>query len=867
MRLSVAVAAVCLSIIGLAVADDVRASIRKPTNIAAQGLGSALQALAKDRNFQIVYVSEEINSLHSQGAVGEFSTQEALKQLLRGTGMTYRYLDEKTVTILRVSNSSEAAEPTAQAGSAGAAAPTAVGDWQRDDQVLSRLLVAQATVRGETGSGSSSVETEQGKSDRKSDQLQEVVVTAQKKSENLLSVPVPVTAISGEDLINQNQLRLQDFYTNIPGLTVVTGGMGSPQLTIRGLNTGGGNPTTALLIDDVPFGSSTTLGGGLTLADLDPSDISRVEVLRGPQGTLYGANSVGGLVKYVTVDPSTAELSGGVQAGGSDVAGGTGTGYNFRGFVNVPVSDDAAFRASAFSRKDPGYIDNINTGEDGVNRTYVEGGRLAGLWRLTDDLSLKVSALYQESRQPGPFEIYPSLGGPGFYNNDIPGADFYNSKAQAYSAILTAKLGGLALTSLTGYNVDTIRSSFDTTQGFPPGFINQYFPVNGITFPSNSDTHKFTQEFRLASPGGQWLDWLAGAFYTHEYDPSFEGYFAADTTTGQIAGVGLGVPAALTLSEYAAFTTLTFNLTDRLNIQLGGRESKYEEASAVTEYGPLVPVFQGLPSPLVEPTIETSASAFTYLLTPQFKFSPNFMAYARLASGYGPGGPNGSTTQILPAYGPEKTENYEIGTKGDFLDHTLSLDASVYYIKWQDIQVQIFDLAEHSVVYTNGSGAKSEGVEFKIDAKPLPGLTTAAWVAYDEAVLTAAFPPGAALLGINTEPGDRLPLSSKWSGNVSLQQDFGLTQRWNGFVGANVSYVGDRLGSFTGPGTPRQEFPAYWRTDLRAGVTDHSWTANLFVNNVGDNRGQVGGFNENTPPYLIYITPRTVGVNLTKLFF
>src|SRR5262249_48926184 len=155
-----------------------------------------------------------------------------------------------------------------------------------------------------------------------------------------------------------NQLRLRDYYSRVPGLNLTPGTQSGQVLSIRGISTGSGNPTVGVTVDDVPLGSSTFLGGGAVVPDFDPADLARIEVLRGPQGTLYGASSISGLIKFVTADPSTAGFTGWLQGGVSSVSHGHGAGYNARGSVNVPLSDTFAVRASGFTRKDPGFIDN-----------------------------------------------------------------------------------------------------------------------------------------------------------------------------------------------------------------------------------------------------------------------------------------------------------------------------------------------------------------------------------------------------------------------------------------------------------------------------------------------------------------------------
>ena len=192
-------------------------------------------------------------------------------------------------------------------------------------------------------------------------------------------MPVPVTALNAQALVDNNQLRLQDYYTSVPGLNVSPAVQSTQVISIRGITTGyGTNPTVGITVDGVPYGASTGLGGGQVVPDIDPGDLARVEVLRGPQGTLYGASSMGGLINFVTVDPSTEAVSGRVQVGTDEVYNGAGLGYSARGSVNVPLSDTLALRASGFVREDPGYIDNPILHINGINEAHAGEGPALG---------------------------------------------------------------------------------------------------------------------------------------------------------------------------------------------------------------------------------------------------------------------------------------------------------------------------------------------------------------------------------------------------------------------------------------------------------------------------------------------------------
>jgi outer membrane receptor protein involved in Fe transport len=542
-------------------------------------------------------------------------------------------------------------------------------------------------------------------------------------------------------------------------------------------------------------------------------------------------------------------------------------GYNFRGSVNVPLSDTFAIRVSGFTRQDPGYVDNVLTGQHGINKGENEGGRLSALWRPSQDVSLKLSALYQHSKTDGSSEVgsqigaAPSLG--DLQQSNVKGTGGYDRKFQVYSAKLVAKIGAAELTSISGYSVNTFHDSVDITTFF--GSLNQaQFGVSGAPLIDDNETKKFSQEIRLAMPLSRKIDWQFGLFYTDERSSYVQSIPAAVPATGAVVGIGLTESFPTTYQEYAAFTDLTFHITDQFDIQAGGRESRNRQTYTELDTGPLVPVTFGFPSPLVFPLLVTNESAFTYLLTPRFKLSPDLMVYARLASGFRPGGPNAEASAFgLPlSFNPDKTTSYELGVKGDAFGHTLSFDGSIYYIDWKAIQLTIVAPNGFSF-FANGSRAKSQGVELSVTAKPLTGLTIAGWAEFNDAVLTEALPANGPTYGA---PGDRLPYSSRFSGNVSIEQQFPITAQVSGFVGATESYVGAREDLFSGS-AQRQNLPAYAKTDLRAGAKYELWTASLFVTNATDKRGILtGGLGTNIPYGFEYITPRTIGLWLSRNF-
>src|SRR5579872_218385 len=821
----------------------------------------AIRDFGLQAHVQILAAGENVSGKTLHAVSGELSTEQGLNVLLAGSGLTHQYVGDHAVALVQVSDTTPTRARTQSDSQPEEKAGRSFWDRFRVAQTDQRL---GAGGGGAATRGSVTSSTDEAAARKVPGELEEVLVTAQKRTERLQDVPVPVTAISADALLESNHLQLQDYYTSVPGLSLTPALQSSMVLAIRGITTGLGNPTVGIMVDGVPYGASTLLGGGLAVPDIDPGDLQRVEVLRGPQGTLYGASSLGGLLNFVTTDPSTAGVSGRVQGGTDVVKGGTPVGYNVRGSVNVPLTETLAIRASAFTRRDPGYIDNPVLGIDGINRERVSGGRLAALWQPSDGLSVKLSALYQQMKGDGSSDVDVQPGLSGLQQSYVPGAGAYDRKTQAYSAIVTAKVGRADLTSVTGYNINSFTDSFDFSYVFAP-FVQAEFGVTGLPAFDDFKTNKFSQELRLSMPLGSRLDVLLGAFYTHEYSSILQDLVAENATSGALVGEWVHFDQPATYAEYAAFADLTVHLTDRFDLQFGGRGSHIRQTFRETDTGPYVPLFEGVSSPNIFPKSYASSSPFTYLVTPSFKLTPDLMLYARLASGYRAGGPNQASGGIVPPqYDPDKTRNYEIGLKGDFLDRRLSIDASAYYIDWKNIQLNLINAQTAAGYSVNGSRAKSQGLELQAELRPLTGLHLSGWVSWANTILTEDMPANSAVIGVS---GDRLPYSSRFSGNFSAQQDFPLWGRATGFVGALVSYVGERIGTFaTAGGSPqRQIYPAYARTDLHAGARLDSWEINLFLNNVTDRRGLLQGGLGYTPPFAFqYIQPRTTGLSVVK---
>jgi len=462
-------AALALALCRAAVGDE--PPHRVVLHIASQPIDRALADLGDQAGIQLLVRAEDIRP--GQGLAppidGELSVRDALERILANSGLIYEFLNERTVRI----RAAKTAPPKSD----------------------------EATGKPTTKTPSASTEPIRSRDDA---ELQEVVVTAQKREERLQDVPVPVTALNTEELASTNQVRLQDYFTRIPGLTVTPSEFnGAATISIRGVTSGDfTNPTVGITVDDMPYGSTTALGGGYLVPDLDPSDLARIEVLRGPQGTLYGASSIGGLLKYVTVDPSTDEITGRIQTGASGVYASAQPGYNVSGSVNLPVSDSLAVRASAFTRRDPGYIDNIQTGRDDVNDAEVSGGHFSALWNPSANLRLKFSALVQDSHLFGAPSVTIAAGLGDLQQAFLAGTGLVDRKFQAYALTVKAKLGQFDLTSISGYSINNLEDKADYTSALGSCCTSAVFGVAGTPNTDVNRTNKFSQEFRLTTAVG-----------------------------------------------------------------------------------------------------------------------------------------------------------------------------------------------------------------------------------------------------------------------------------------------------------------------------------------------------------------------------
>ena len=680
----------------------------------------------------------------------------------------------------------------------------------------------------------------------------EIIVTAQKREERIQDVPISISVVDQEQILNSGASQLIDYAAYVPGFQVDNAGSpGRSTLSLRGVAPIGPSATVGIYLDDAPIGSSGIYNRSQVFTlDLLPYDIERLEVLRGPQGTLYGASSIGGLLKYVTVQPRLDRMS--VHAGGEifDIAHGDGLGWGVNFMGSVPIIKDQLAVSASYSRRDtPGYIDNILRGEDDVNDAVQKGGRLAVLWQPADNLQVQLTALRQKTESDNFGVVYET------FNNKppAPGASFLSTNSQLpepfhsdfhfYSGRLAYDFGFAELSSTTSYSKLEILETADASRAFGPIW-------GGLAiFPASLHQKKFTEEVRLTSASSQRFEWMVGFFYTDEDNDHQQIVHALDLQGNANAFdpfAIVGLPNKY--MEYALFGNATYKFNDRVHLTGGLRWAKNEQTFTQSFAIPLLGLVSGGPG-------ESEEDVFTFSISPQFNISRDAMVYARIASGYRPGGPNVALPGFPATVDSETVTSYEAGVKANFLDRVVSLDAAVYLLDWNDLQIgQAFANGINGLV--NAGTAKSKGFEAALSVYPLPGLTLGANFAYADSECTQTTP--------NCTDGDRLPNIPKASGALTANYDFPLSGTAEGHVGGAFRFVGDRIsGAESAPDTIPVD--GYSTLDLNGSVTfDNRWTVRAYVRNLFDTEGRITSNRADTvnPGFIstVPLQPRTIGL-------
>jgi len=702
--------------------------------------------------------------------------------------------------------------------------------------------------------------------------LEEVVVTATKRSESVQDVPVSMTALSERDLQAMGAQQFFDYGTDIPnlsfGIGAADGNLAGRGIALRGIQ---GSNTTGFYIDDTPV-----------LETLDPHivDIARIEVLRGPQGTLYGAESMGGTVRIITQQPdaSGGAITGQVHVGGSWTDHG---GFNNieEGVVNIPlVADTLAVRASAFHQFDDGWFDKqIGPFDAPPTETLTKvgsmryyGGSIAIRWQPMSELSITPRIMYQRTEQDGvpyAYNYAENLVQQEVFNIDTGGTDKWYLASLTIN--YTAPFGNF-VSSTAYFDRNTFETEDDTQFT-----LYAFHALTPSPITRKLDLRRFAQEVRFASTFQGPFQLLVGGFYSDSTRPRDYEWTAQDLG---------GVPNANILSfvdsrefkEKAIFGDASYDILKNLKATVGLRW--YEDDDTFTQY--TNGAFYGnVGSTYLAPP--TSESGFTpkYLL--EYKATPDVLWYASAAKGFREGGENialppgpapigcdtdltnlGLTAADVKNYKSDSLWDYEAGFKSSFADHRYTLNATGFWIEWDSIQ-QLVSLPLCGYGVTANSGhARSQGAEVEFNGRLTPELTLGVAFGYEDARITEK--------GATPQPvGSPVYQVPKLNYAANLEYARPVTAEWSGFARLDYAYVGH---SYSGNNYPPLEYrPSYNIADLRLGGRRSQFELTAFIKNITNKHANLGdailiGAEVPGMPRFVINQPRTIGLEGRYLF-
>lgn len=724
----------------------------------------------------------------------------------------------------------------------------------------------------------------------------EVVVTANKlNSEKVLDVPGAIQAISGETLRRSGSTGFLDIANKIPGLSIQDLGPGDRKYVIRGINSTG-DSTAGIYYDEAVISGSNANDGGGFESDIRLYDLDHVEVLRGPQGTLYGASSESGTIRFITNKPNLTQFGGYLTGEVSGTSHGDAN-YNANGAVNLPIIDEKlGLRVVGWAVSDSGYIDQVRLGTlglvKGVNNDVVRGGRVSLRVRPVDALTIDASFTDQSETSNGSSRYTPagveSFGGPGI--PPVPGCDLCNTDVtrspasdnlQVYSLTAVYRTRYGTFTATTNQYNRKLAFNFDST----PILVFFGVPVPAITLePQRRKLN--SSEIRYASDFDFPVNFVIGGFRQHETndlvvnvitangfgEPS--GPFSRENSDDALnfPGVGhtfFGRTDSRTTTQYAGFGEATWKVTPRFTL-IGGARYFTETLNGVQEQ---THPFGGFPAgPPLGPIAdkEQTFSKVTFKFNASYKVNEGLLAYATASEGFRGGGLNALSEPFEPiplSFNPDSLWNYEVGAKGRLFDGKLDYQADAYAIFWYGIQIQE-TTADGAFPFTGNAGdAIVKGFEFEFDAHPIQDLTASFAGSYQDAYLIHGATPDEKAanptLGLR---GESIPNVPRFQFNVGLNYTTPLNDRWTGTLAADVNYRGGE-NSYFASNPFNISLKAYTLLHLRAGVSTGPWSAMVFLRNATDERAEISAINSlQDPEALLTVRPRTVGVSLTRTF-
>lgn len=754
-------------------------------------------------------------------------------------------------------------------------------------------------------------------------EVEELIVTARKRDEALIDVPFSVNAISETKMRERGATNIEELSRNIANFTVQNLGPGQSQVAIRGISAGqivrdqpGVKEQVGVYLDE------SVISLSLFTPDIELFDLNRVEVLRGPQGTLFGSGSLSGTVRYITNQPTTEGYQGAVEATVSSVDSGA-TGGELKGAMNIPLMDQVALRLVGYATSFPGYIDAVQPDgsiKEDVNSGSRLGFRAALLIQATENLSITPRILYQTIDVDGfnRVDIFNILSNqytttrPPYQLGDLQ--QFTQLQEKFEDDFLLGDLtiqydfGDMALTSISTFqdrDVTVVRDATALTGSITGGSIGLPEDVYTLDAPliDITDVKSFTQEVRLASTGEGPISWVIGAFYSdiqRDYSQALPVIGFEDLT-----GIPTAGPAApkdtlyystvpYDQTQYAFFGEGTWSVTEQLDITAGLRWASYEEERTLTFDGIFAERTIGVPG-------STEADDFAPRVIVAYKINDDITLNAQASKGFRLGGINDPLNRPLctatdfatfnalskPSFDNETVWNYEAGVKAEFGGSGV-LTVAAFYADIENLQATIDAGSCSSRVIVNVPDAQSAGVEAEFSYRFNEAFDIAASASYNNAELTSSVVDALGMPIQGLRDGNRLPTVPEFQAAFSLNYVHEIEGNWTPFANLTWQYVGDRFTQISDQeDNPRSvslfdigdptvstlsfplELPDYQVVNLRGGIRYGDFEAAIFVQNLTDERAWLSvdrerglraryGYQTNQP--------RTIGLTIRKSF-
>ncbi|HEY2465294.1 MAG TPA: TonB-dependent receptor [Steroidobacteraceae bacterium] len=740
-------------------------------------------------------------------------------------------------------------------------------------------------------------------------ELVEITVTAEKRESTVQKTPISMTAISGAELQAQGLSDFQSVAQQVPGISFKTSGPGQTEYEMRGLtSTGGESPTVGFYLDDAVLTPAAMAQNGKTVIDPSLFDLNRVEVLRGPQGTLYGAGSMGGTIKLVTNQPDPHAFAINAEVIGSDTANGGGFNHTENVMLNIPLMQDViALRVVGTDKYIDGWIDrkvvspfpvevNNSTARGDVagapvtadyshsNWERLQAGRALLLFQPSDRFSVTLGAMHQDLKQGAPNTIDdPPLNEVHYQPFDV--AEPFKDTFDLYT--LTAKMNfdPFQVTSATAYwdrqqnqTQDISEAMQDYIGGFfgPPAAFpfsptqtvteggGTFFGLGAGSITEDDYTRQFSEELRVASTGDGPLQWLVGGYYSSFGATSHVFSFYPISTDGFDGNFGTNNLAdnhrKVDIDQYALFGNASYQLPNNFKVTAGARYYLYHSnsvtsVSGVSANGTSNPLFGLAQNSGVTPKIDLA-----------YIPDDNTTIYATVSKGFRPGGPN-SPIPVPPCaaaaptqFGPDSVWNYELGEKLRFLNSRVSVNGAIYYEDWTNVQQQVAPTCGFKFT-ANAGKATVYGAELELNVLLGAGFVFSQNMDYTNAKNSTTLPAA------NIVSGERLLDVPQFTANTTLSYKQPIDERMSLVARVTNSYV-DSMQDIT---FTRNSLPPYDLVGLRAGVDAGRWSAFLFADNLTNKMAllsDTGALSANISILNRVATnqPRTVGVDLSVKF-